>query len=71
MPEANSEQAKMVRSARTLAAINIVVWGLAIIAMVIVMEGGNSVRGMFPILAAGIAVGISLISTIARLGQRS
>lgn len=71
MPDANSEQAKLARSARTLAMINVVIWGLAIIAMVIVMERGNSVRGMFPILAGGIAVGISLISTVGRLGQRS
>jgi hypothetical protein len=71
MSDAKSEQAKLARSAHIFAMVNVAIWGLAIIAMVVVMERGSSVRGMFPILAGGVAVGISLISVVTRLGQQA
>jgi hypothetical protein len=67
MNDTGPERTKLARSARILAMINVVIWGLAIVAMVVVMERGSSARGLFPILAGGVAVGISLISTVARL----
>ena len=62
----NQEREKLGKSMYTLALVNAVIWALAIIAMVVVMERGGPVRGMFPILAGGVAVGVAQISTIQR-----
>lgn len=60
----NQEHEKTGKSMHTLAMVNVAIWTIAIVAMVIIMERGTTVRGMFPILAGGVAVGVSLNSAI-------
>lgn len=50
----------------TLAMANVVIWIIAIIAMVFLMEQSQNVKGLFPILGGGTAVGIALISAISK-----
>ena len=51
----------------TLAMVNVGIWAIALVALVILLEGHGNMRGMFVILAGGVAVGIQLISQISRL----
>jgi hypothetical protein len=52
------------RRAHVLAMVNLGIWGIAIIAMVFLMQQSPSAKGLFPILGGGVAVGIALLSTI-------
>jgi hypothetical protein len=53
----------------TEAMVNVVIWTLAIIALVILLERGASLKGMFVILAGGVAVGIPITAAISKLRQ--
>lgn len=55
------------KAASVLAMVNVVIWAIAIIAMVFLIQDTPSAKGLFPILGGGVAVGISLISTISKL----
>lgn len=55
------------KSAYILAMVNVVIWAIAMVAMVFLMQDAPSAKGLFPILGGGVAVGILLISTISRL----
>jgi hypothetical protein len=46
-------------------------WGIAIVAAVILMEHGKSVRGLFPILFGGVAVACATIGTRKRQENES
>lgn len=54
------------RAMSILAMVNVAVWAIAMIALVFVIDDYPGARGMYPILAGGTAVGISLIATIGR-----
>lgn len=54
------------RSMYLLAMVNVAIWAVAMIALVFVVDDYPGVRGMYPILAGGTTVGISLIVTIGR-----
>lgn len=54
------------RSIYILAMVNVAIWAIAMIALVFVIDDYPGARGMFPILAGGVAVGVSLIATIGR-----
>lgn len=47
--------------------LNLAIWALAMIALVILLEKGGNLKGMFVILAGGVAVGIQIIALIAKL----
>jgi len=47
--------------------VNVGIWAIAMIAMVFLMQDSPSVKKLFPILASGVAVGVSLISTISQV----
>lgn len=55
------------RALYKLAMINTGIWAIAMIALVFLLEGNGNTRGLYPILAGGMAVGISLIASIAKL----
>ena len=54
------------RSMYVLAMVNVAVWAIALVALVFIIDDYPGARGMYPILAGGTAVGISLIATIGR-----
>ena len=58
---------KQLKGLYTVAMVNVVIWALAIIALVILMEKGGILKGMFVILAGGVAVAIQIIAAIAKL----
>ena len=60
------EQRKRRKALYILAVTNVAIWAIGLIALVIVLERGTSPRGMFVILAGGAAVGIQLISALAK-----
>lgn len=66
MVEGNSGQKKQLRSVKTLAMVNVGVWAMAMIAMVFLIQDSPVVKRLFPILGGGVAVGVSLISEIAK-----
>ena len=51
----------------TLAIVNSGIWAVAMVALVILLEGHGNLKGMYVILAAGTAVAIQLIAAISRL----
>ena len=55
------------RALYTLAMINTGIWAIAMIALILLLEGNGNTRGLYPILAGGTAVGIALIASIAKL----
>ena len=50
------------RATYILAMVNVGIWAISIIALVFLIQRFPGARGMFPILAGGIAVGVTLIS---------
>ena len=67
MENPKGKMLKQKRSLNILAMVNVVIWAIAIIAMVILGQDSPATKKLFPILAGGVAVGISLISTISNL----
>ena len=67
MEKENSNPDKARRSAYILAMVNVGIWAIAIIVMVFLMQHSPIIKKIFPILASGTAVGIALISTIAKI----
>ena len=45
-----------------LAMVNVGIWAISIIALVFVIQRDPAAKGLFPILAGGSAVGITLLS---------
>jgi uncharacterized membrane protein YpjA len=65
--ETDHSQRTAKRALYKLAMINTGIWAIAMIALVFLLEGNGNTRGLYPILAGGMAVGISLIASIAKL----
>ena len=55
------------RALHTLPMINTGIWAIAMVALIFLLEGNGNTRGLYPILAGGMAVGISLIASVAKL----
>ena len=51
----------------TLAMVNAGIWAISIIALVVLLQKGGNLKGMFVILAGGNAVAIQLIGSISKL----
>ncbi len=66
MAEQNNEQKKQARSLYQLAMANVVIWAIAMIAMVFLIQDAPVVKKIYPILGGGIAVGVALISKISK-----
>jgi uncharacterized membrane protein YpjA len=58
---------KQIKRLYTLAIVNSGIWAIAMVALVILLEGHGNLKGMFVILAGGTAVAIQLIAAISRL----
>jgi hypothetical protein len=51
---------------KSLAMVNLGIWAISLIALVFAMQHSPAVKGMFPILGGGAAIGISLLSAATR-----
>lgn len=49
------------------AMVNVGLWAVAMIALVVLLQKGGNLRGMYVILAGGVAVGIQIIAGVSRL----
>jgi len=67
MNNLNASLEKQKRSMYILAMVNVGIWAISIIAMAFLMQHSPDVRMLFPILAGGVAIGVTLISTISKL----
>jgi len=66
MKNKNLNDSKHYRSLYILSLVNVGIWAIAIIAMVFLIQNSPSIEKIFPILAGGVAVGVSLIASISR-----
>ena len=57
------------RNLYTLALANTAIWMIALIAMILLLEQSQSVKGLAPILMGGTGVGVALIAAISRARQ--
>ena len=55
------------RALYSLAMANAGIWAIAMIALVVLLQGNGNTRGLYPIIGGGMAVGIALIASIAKL----
>ena len=63
----DQETSKQKKGLRTLAMVNVGIWAVALIALVILLQRGGNLRGMYVILAGGTVVGIQIIAAISKL----
>ena len=49
--------------------VNVGIWAIALIALVILLQKGGNLKGMFVILAGGTAVGVQIIASISKLSK--
>jgi hypothetical protein len=66
MPEENNEHRKQIKSMHTIAIVNVAIWAVAIITMIFLMKESPGVKKIFPVLGSGVAVGLILVSALAR-----
>lgn len=67
MDKANNKEA---RSLLILSYVNVIIWACAMIAMVFLMKDYPGVKKMYPILGGGMAVGIYILSVVARIRKK-
>ena len=58
---------KKIKGLYTLAMVNVGIWAIALIALVILLQGNGNLKGMYVILAGGTGVGIQIIATISKI----
>jgi len=62
----DQEREKFTSRMLLLARVNVVIWVISIIALIFVISNTSMAKGMFPILASGIAIGVQLTSMTER-----
>jgi len=63
----NSEIGKGKKALRILSMVNAGIWAIALIALVVLLEKGGNLKGMYVILSGGVVVSIQLIAGISKL----
>ena len=63
----DNEQNKNLHSLLILSYVNVIIWAIAIIAMVFLMKDFSGVKKLFPILCGGIAIGVSILSIAGKI----
>ena len=58
--------ADRIRGLYTLAMVNAGIWAISIIALVFVIQRAPSAKGLFVILAGGVAVSVSLLAALGK-----
>ena len=51
---------------KNLARVNLGIWAISLIALIFALQHSPAVKGMFPILGGGAAIGISLLSVASK-----
>ena len=54
------------RNLHMLALANLAIWVIALVAMILLLQKGQSVKGLAPILMGGTGVGVVLIAAISK-----
>ena len=57
------------RNLYRLALANVAIWVIALVAMIVLLEKSQSVKGLAPILMGGTGVGVALLAAISRTRQ--
>jgi len=58
---------KQLKGLYTLAMVNVGIWAIGLVALVVLLQKGGNLKGMYVILAGGVAVGIQIISSVSKL----
>ena len=66
MAEETGKTADRLRSLYALAMVNTIIWAIAIVALVFVIQRAPSAKGLFVILAGGTGVSISMLSVLGK-----
>ena len=66
MADETGKVANRIRGLYTLAMVNAGIWAISIIALVFVIQRAPSAKGLFVILAGGIAVSVSLLAALGK-----
>ena len=61
---------KQIKGLYTVAMVNVGIWAIAMIALVVLLQMDGNLKGMFVILAAGVGVGIQIISLLSKLKKQ-
>ena len=67
MGEDKNKPGKDLKALYTVAMVNVTIYALGLIALVFILENGGNVKGMYVILASGVAIGIQIIALISKL----
>ena len=63
----NKKYKSLVHSLYTLAFVNTILWILSMIALIVIMQKSSSPKGVFVILAVGLAVGVTIVSSLQKV----
>lgn len=63
----DKEKSKSLQSLLLLSYANVIVWAVAMIAMVFLMKDFPGIKKLYPILGGGIAVGVSILSVASKI----
>ena len=66
MAEDTGKVGDRIRGLYTLGMVNVGIWAIAIIALVFVIQRAPSAKGLFVILAGGVAVSVALLSALGK-----
>ncbi len=66
MADETGNAADRIRGLYTLAMVNTGIWAISIIALVFVIQRAPSAKGLFVILAGGVAVSVALLSALGK-----
>ena len=66
MADETGKVANRIRGLYTLAMVNAGIWAISIIALVFVIQRAPSAKGLFVILAGGVAVSVSLLAALGK-----
>ena len=58
---------KQIKGLHIIAMVNVGIWAIALIALVVLLQKGGNLKGMYVILAGGTAVGIQIIALVSKL----
>ncbi|MDH5397613.1 MAG: hypothetical protein OEX02_05675 [Cyclobacteriaceae bacterium] len=66
----NNKPSNELKSLYFVALVNVGIWAIGLIALVFILQKGGSPKGMFVILASGVAVGTQIIALITKLKKQ-
>ncbi|GEM_PF-1705193 len=61
---------KKLKALYTLALVNVGIYAIGLITLIFIVQKGGNAKGMYVILASGIAVGVQIIAMISKLKKQ-